>query len=64
MRPDIQRSRLRQLTLFSEKIDVPRWHELNESTRKDVLRHLAELIGHSQETSVRHPAPDSGAHDE
>jgi hypothetical protein len=34
MKPDIQQSRLRQLPLFSEDIEVPRWHELNESTRK------------------------------
>jgi predicted Fe-S protein YdhL (DUF1289 family) len=64
MRPNIQRSSLRQLALFSENIEVPRWHELNESTRKDVVRHLAQLIGHSQETSVRQLKPDSGAHDE
>jgi hypothetical protein len=38
MKPDIQRTRLRQLPLFSEDIEVPRWQELNESTRKGVLR--------------------------
>jgi len=46
MKADIQPSRLRQLPLFSETIEVPRWHELNESTQKDVVRRLAQLSGH------------------
>lgn len=64
MRPDNQLSRLRQLPLFSEVIDVPRWHELNESTRKDVVRRLAQLMGHFQEIPASQPAQGSGAHDE
>ena len=64
MKADIQPSRLRQLPLFSETIEVPRWHELNESTQKDVVRRLAQLIGHFHEIPAGQPAQGSGAHNE
>lgn len=42
---DIQQRRLMQLALFEECLTVPDWSDLSEDTRKEVVQHLAQLLG-------------------
>ena len=39
-----QRDRLRQLSLYWERVAAPQWHDLSEPTRVEVLRLLAQLL--------------------
>jgi hypothetical protein len=39
-----QRDRLRQLSLFWERVAAPQWHDLSEPTRVEALRLLAQLL--------------------
>lgn len=60
----IQHRRMMQLSLFEEEIEAPHWQELNESTRKDAVRHLAQLMSHAQEVSAARTATAPGGQDE
>lgn len=59
-----QRRRTRQLPLFVEGAEVPRWHDFNESIRKDAVRHLAQLLVQVQEASAATTEPGRGGQDE
>jgi hypothetical protein len=39
-----RRRRGAQLTLFCERAVLPNWHELDESTRVEIVRLLAKLL--------------------
>jgi hypothetical protein len=54
----------RQLPLFVEEAEVPRWHDFNESIRKDAVRHLAQLLVQAQEASAAATALGHGGQDE
>jgi hypothetical protein len=60
MRLDKQQFRMGQLSLFGEDVELPRWHNLSESTRKDAVRHLAQIISCVQETGITRTVPDCG----
>ena len=60
MKKTPQRDRLMQLGLFWERPAAPRWGDLSEPTRVEVVRLLAQLL-----REARAPAPRSeGADDE
>jgi hypothetical protein len=64
MRLDKQQVRMAQLPLFGEDVELPHWHNLSESTRRDAVRYLAQIIGCVQETDITRTVPDCGAQDE
>jgi hypothetical protein len=64
MRLDKRQFRMGQLPLFSEDVELPCWHNLSESTRKDAVRYLAQIFGCDQETGISPTVPDLGAQDE
>ena len=39
-----QRSRMTQLALFGEQLAVPRWYDLTQPARVEVVRLLAQLL--------------------
>lgn len=51
-----QRDRLRQLGLFWERVTAPRWSDLSEPTRVEVVRLLAQLL---REARASEPVPRS-----
>jgi hypothetical protein len=44
MEKTAQQDRLRQLGLFWERVEVPRWGDLIELTRVEAVRLLAQLL--------------------
>jgi hypothetical protein len=53
-----QRDRLTQLGLFWERAAVPRWSELSEPTRVEVVRLLAQLLREAQAPALRSEGAD------
>jgi hypothetical protein len=39
-----RKGRLSQLGLFGERVVLPRWHDLTDTTRLEALRLLAQLL--------------------
>jgi hypothetical protein len=54
-----RRHRGAQLTLFCERAVLPNWHELDETSRAQIVRLLAKLL---LERHIRLVAPRSGGH--
>jgi DNA-binding transcriptional ArsR family regulator len=53
-----QRDRLTQLGLFRERAVAPRWSELSEPTRVEVLRLLAQLLREARAPPLRSEGVD------
>ena len=64
MSVDVQQRHTNQLSLFLEEAEAPCWHDFSEKTRRDVVRHLAQLIVRGQEGSLAGTAMVSGGEDE
>ena len=60
---DIQERRLMQLVLFEECLTVPDWSDLSEDTHKEVVQHLAQLLGSVHEDSAVRAEVLGGAND-
>jgi hypothetical protein len=45
---DNQKRERMQLALFKDHLMVPRWHDLNEATREEAVRYLAQLLSRFQ----------------
>jgi hypothetical protein len=63
MRAEIPQYNKQQL-LFAQKTEIPLWQELHESTRREALRHLAQLFRPVPETVTTGPVLSSGGQDE
>jgi hypothetical protein len=44
METNPRKSRLAQLMLFGERVTLPRWHDLSEESRTEIVRLLAQLL--------------------
>ena len=49
---DSQKRERIQLALFEERLTVPSWCDLNEGTREEAVRHLAQLLSKVQHTDA------------
>jgi hypothetical protein len=61
---DTEQRQMKQLPLFAEEAVGPCWHHFSENTRRDVVRHLAQLLVRGQETSVAGAEIAPGGEDE
>jgi hypothetical protein len=50
---DNQKRERMQLALFEDRLTVPSWHDLNEATREEAVRHLAQLLSRVQRDAGR-----------
>ena len=57
-------SRMIQLALFGERLAVPRWSDLTEPTRVEVVRLLAQLLVSVQTSDPVRVLQDRGGRDE
>lgn len=61
---DVQQRHMKQVLLFVEEAEGPCWHHFSEKTRRDVVRHLAQLMLRRQEDSVAGTEMVPGGRDE
>lgn len=57
-------SRMTQLALFGERLAVPRWSDLTQPTRVEVVRLLAQLLVSIQTRNPVRVPQDQGGRDE
>jgi hypothetical protein len=57
-------SRMKQLALFGERLSIPRWSDLTEPTRVEVVRLLAQLLVSVQTRNPVRVLQDRGGRDE
>jgi len=57
-------SRISQLALFGERLVVPRWHDLTQPTRVEVVKLLAQLLVHVRASNPVRVPQDRGERDE
>jgi hypothetical protein len=57
-------SRMRQLALFGERLAVPRWSDLTQPTRVEVVRLLAQLLVSVRTSNPVRVPQDRGGRDD
>jgi hypothetical protein len=55
---------MKQLALFGERLSIPRWSDLTEPTRVEVVRLLAQLLVSVQTRNPVRVLQDRGGRDE